>query len=1234
MSFKLILLKKRLFSRPLAFFILASLLLCLGVALDYTGNSLKYASGKIARDAEQALQKEERKLQLIVDSAFSLFTGATDKNATVLFLNERKNSLNRSGSGILGYENNELIFWSSNAISFEDRRLEAPGNQMLHLKNGWYDVITKSDLNKRITGLLLVRQDYAYQNKFLQNTFNRKFSIPTGSTLSKIPQPGFLEIRSISGKVLFYISVKYTENPFTTAIQMLYLLALAFFSLAIHFMALKLIKRHPFYLFALMILVIALRILMIYLEMPEEFYRLALFNPQYYASSFFLRSLGDLFINVFIGCYFALFAYKAFKDLKKSEVFRDKIFLKTSFVASWGAGIYFIVAFINSLITGLIINSQIPFNVNNIFELNAFSVIGFVITGMLFFIVYIVTRAFVNFIIEQHFNTKRIALLCLLSNTGFLLIFMLFHSTEVYRDYTIITHIFISLLIAAIWFMRQRNKTSYPVAGTMIILSLFSLYATFIIYNCNTLKEQESRKVFALKLEKEQDPIAEHLFVDIEVSIKNDEALASYFIGSPNAQDVIRRLNQFYFNGYWSRYETKIYCFDVYGNPLPKSLYTDTIDYFERLITYQASPTYSSHFYFLNNDNRVSYLAKIPVTSDGRFVGTIFAEVNSKFIQENSGFPELLLSEEAASKAAMPDYSYAQYIDNKLVAHYGKFSYVSNSLKYGAQEKETEFRNIEKFNHLFYKAKSNKVIIVSKVADTWLEYVTLFSYLFTFFGLFSLLLWLGSHYNYPYFQFNFAGRIQLAILIVVLVSLITIGGGTIYYIFNKYNTRQFEQISERIGFLSDAVENLFPGSQKITKNDIDDNLRHRLGESAVHSDYNLFDLEGNLLFSTQPKIVDQGLISNRMNPEAYQHLAEEGYVQYVHTENIGNLSFIAAYVPVRNLQNTIIAYLDLPYFSRQTELKKEISSFLVTLINVYILLLALSIIMALVISNYIAKPLKLVQEKLAHIKLGKKNELIDWRQKDEIGLLVNEYNRMVGELSANAELLAKSEREGAWREMAKQVAHEIKNPLTPMKLSVQYLLHAWKDKSADMDGIVERISKTMVQQIDTLSAIATAFSNFAQMPKTNIETIDLAAILNDIINLFEETDNVDVILDATENGNFLILADRDQLLRVFTNLVKNAVQAMPSERTGKIVISLSKSDENYIVSVSDNGSGIPEDMREKIFTPNFTTKTGGMGLGLAMVKNSIENANGKIWFETQTGKGTTFFVQLPVAKPL
>lgn len=267
---------------------------------------------------------------------------------------------------------------------------------------------------------------------------------------------------------------------------------------------------------------------------------------------------------------------------------------------------------------------------------------------------------------------------------------------------------------------------------------------------------------------------------------------------------------------------------------------------------------------------------------------------------------------------------------------------------------------------------------------------------------------------------------------------------------------------------------------------------------------------------------------------------------------------------------------------------------------------------------------------MRQIDLKKHNNPIDMETDDEIGDLVKEYNHMVSELSRSASLLAQQERETAWRSMARQVAHEIKNPLTPMKLSVQLMLRAWDEKAPDFEERLKRVSNTLIHQIDTLSNIATEFSTFARMPSEQIEKVDINVVVRSASTLYDEYKDVDVIANINEAVVFNVLADKKPNGANAKQFDKNAAQAIPKGKKGTIWITTQQVGDKVLIMVKDNGDGIPVEIREKLFQPNFTTKTKGMGLGLAMVKNIVEGFGGKIWFETATGQGTTFYIQLPL----
>jgi len=296
------------------------------------------------------------------------------------------------------------------------------------------------------------------------------------------------------------------------------------------------------------------------------------------------------------------------------------------------------------------------------------------------------------------------------------------------------------------------------------------------------------------------------------------------------------------------------------------------------------------------------------------------------------------------------------------------------------------------------------------------------------------------------------------------------------------------------------------------------------------------------------------------------------------------------------------------------------------------ILLLVVLVVSVVLADRITQPLRVIQNRIAKVSLSKKNEKIIYERRDEIKGLVEEYNYMVDEIERSAELLAQSERESAWREMAKQIAHEIKNPLTPMKLNIQHLQRTFMGKGKENE-IIDRISKTLIEQIDSLSSIANEFSDFAKMPRAKNERINLVNKLRDTLQLFETTDRIEISLEMGDLKKVYVYGDREQMMRVFINLIKNSIQSIPETRQGKIDIRLEiQNNSHALITISDNGKGIPEDIKDRLFQPNFTTKSGGMGMGLAISSNIIKSFGGEIWYETVINRGTNFFVKLPLIK--
>jgi nitrogen fixation/metabolism regulation signal transduction histidine kinase len=396
-------------------------------------------------------------------------------------------------------------------------------------------------------------------------------------------------------------------------------------------------------------------------------------------------------------------------------------------------------------------------------------------------------------------------------------------------------------------------------------------------------------------------------------------------------------------------------------------------------------------------------------------------------------------------------------------------------------------------------------------------------------------------------------------------------------------------------------------------------------------DINLYLKDGTLYQTANNRIYYEGWFSSIINPVAHYELVQNKQYSLKQFERIGNLEYLSSYNTVFDENRNLIGYVHLPYFSKSLDLKNEFSNYLGSLINISTLLLMISLLMASYIGRSLVRPLKLMIESLARIRLGAQNKQIDWNRNDEIGQLVEQYNVMLKKLEISMERLAQSEREGAWKEMAKQVAHEIKNPLTPMKLHLQHLQMSIDRDDGHLKEKIASISGILIEQIDQLSRMADEFSSFAKMPVAILETCNLHQVLSSSIDLFKSQKDL-TIMYTGRHKDVMVHIDQDQMKRVFTNILKNAQQAARDNEECRIEVDTLLENDYITISFRDNGKGIEEEVRDRIFTPNFSTKNSGMGLGLAICRKIVEQVNGTITFTSETNKGTTFYVTLPVVK--
>lgn len=366
-----------------------------------------------------------------------------------------------------------------------------------------------------------------------------------------------------------------------------------------------------------------------------------------------------------------------------------------------------------------------------------------------------------------------------------------------------------------------------------------------------------------------------------------------------------------------------------------------------------------------------------------------------------------------------------------------------------------------------------------------------------------------------------------------------------------------------------------------------------------------------------------------MSPQAMFSMQTE----YYQDEKRNGVEFLSYYTRLYNKRNQHLGYLNVLSSSGAVQIKNEIFNILVVIIDVYLVVILLSILLIWIVNKSMMNPITTLAKKFTEFKLTGENSKVEYAYEDEIGQLVSQYNLMVDQLKDSAEKLAQSERESAWRDMARRIAHEIKNPLTPMKLSVQQSIRKKEIDPDNFDEYFKKTSKILIEQIDNLSRIASEFSSFAKTSVMVKEDVDIAEKLQSVVTLFENnSEGVKFSLNMNGHDSAVILGDNKQILQVFNNLFKNAIQAIPEGKDGLVDVNFNIEQDRVLIRIKDNGCGIPNEIRDNLFQPNFTTKTSGMGLGLAIVKNILKSSDGDIWFESEEGVGTTFIIDVPLKK--
>jgi len=1115
------------------------------------------------------------------------------------------------------FDKGEMTFWSDNNLDISSLPLPDSTNwHYAQLPNAHCVSRLLTFDSIKLLALIKIKNNYPYENNELINNFSQGFQLDKRINIVQGKRTDKYAVRCSHGSYLFTLAQP-SAPIFNEAWSLPGLLAYAlaffiFFILYARFPYFIHKKRIRLRLFSIIAVGTGLLVgVCLYFNLPALLFWNKLFSPFQYASNPFLASISHLTIATgFVISTIYLFYFHTNTDSAKS--------ITTHTILLISFGLYFV--FVYNILNGLIYHSSVQLNILQFNDISFISI-------WLHFLLLVLGIGLVMLFLKTHNWFKTTRKLKLALTTDLLISFLLFticyfvshnDAIRLVLSYSILCLIF----YLPYFFPKYKNIYVYIACWTLF-------YAAFIVINSliiNDDKKTEKYKVLAQNIyingNTDNDRMADILLEELDVQMLKDRRISRLVSKTDSLTNANNYLNRTYLRGFWNKYLMRLNA---------TVLHSTAYNEYNQFIQSVGSRIKNTHFYSVPaNENNMSYIGSFLTKPSGSDSIAFFMEFYPRRNFKSYSFPNLLIASSPDIQSKL-NIAIAKYEHQRLVYSSGKIEYAADN-SWIPKVKSDFFRTIYKNRiHYIYSPNSNTCIVITEQQPyDRASFVLYFAYTFlSFFSLCWLIIWiyLLTHQQRNY-RLGLTTKFQYAFIGLLIISFLGIFYVSVDFIKKKYKEEQIANLENKKAYVQKALQDIYYWKQDLNALNTQA-LNFDLQDLSYiyHTDIQVYNNKGILVGSSQPIIFNKNLISNRISPTAY-FTPNANLNQY---EHIGKLDYLTGYTDFYNGDFLQIGYIAIPQFFSQDEIRNEIESFLTVIIHIYLIIIVLAILLSLFIGQQLSAPLIILENKLKEMRLGRRNEKIDYNFNDEIGQLVIQYNRTVDELEQSARLLAKSERESAWKSMARQVAHEINNPLTPMKLSIQQLQRTHKMNDGRFDDYFEKSTGMLIEQIDNLSRIAGTFSNFARMPEANFERVDIAARLHSAVQLFSNSnDDIEITYLGLKKDVF-VYADPEQLVQVFNNLLKNAIQAIPDKHAGEIGVKLDQEAGQITIQIADNGVGIDNEVHGKLFVPNFTTKTTGMGLGLAIAKNIIEISGGTISFSSKLNEGTTFSITLPKA---
>ena len=821
------------------------------------------------------------------------------------------------------------------------------------------------------------------------------------------------------------------------------------------------------------------------------------------------------------------------------------------------------------------------------------------------------------------------------------------HMLSRYTAYVYLSWISLLLMIPLLLQMlrpllRRRPGLRYNVFSRSFRTVFSILCAVFLVGVTSLLGfRRESRRVeiWANRLAIDRDLAFEIQLRGVENAIANDPLIATLVSGRMDYRIILNRITETYFARIAQEYDLSLYIF--HGNEADAGV----LDYFNERIMRGTPISDNSRFLYSRTANgRPQYTGMFTYYSPSEGVTRLLLGVESKSEKEGRGYTALL-DNSAAGPVVLPDrYSYAKYLDDKLVSYRGDYAYptvLAGGLRH-ADEAGEDYVILDGFVHFLDRISEEEVIVISRSNEDLTQYLVagFVIGLLSFFGL--SLLALGNRRKGVFEKNYYKTRINTVLFLSLIATLLVMTVISVLFVYRRNEANLRNLMTTKIGTIQSLVRTEARFFRSIEEFDTQE-AAGRLGDIGEHtkSDITLYTISGKEYLSTSQEVFDRMLIGSRVNEDAYRSLIHENRRYYIHRERLGRRSFFVMYAPVFNEAGTLLAILAAPYTESEAEFRTEAVFHSVFIVTAFLILLILARWVTTRQVDKMFRPLVDMGRKMASARTGGL-EYIIYDREDEIASLVRAYNLMVHDLSESSKQAAQLERDKAWSEMARQVAHEIKNPLTPIKLQIQRIIRLKSRGDATWSEKFEQMAPVILDSIDGLTDTANEFSTFAKLYSEEPVEIDLDRLIADEVALFDRKESIEFQYFGLRGAR--VKGPKPQLTRVFVNLLTNAVQAIENRQReeegeggkpepGKIYVSLRNSstrEDCYDIVVEDNGPGVMDENRSRLFTPNFTTKSGGTGLGLAICKNILERCGGEIFYNSSFSLGgASFTVRFP-----